>query len=58
MYFAEHSLAVEIDELGQTDRNENYEKKKEKKIIEGLGCTILRIKVNVEFIQKATFDRF
>ena len=31
MYFAEHSLAVEIDELGQTDRNENYEKKKREK---------------------------
>ena len=31
MYFPEHNLAVEIDELGHTDRDKNCENEREKK---------------------------
>ena len=32
MYFSEHKFAVEIDEKGHTDRNQNEENKRQTKI--------------------------
>ena len=47
MYFPEHDLAVQIDELGHTDRDKNYENEREKKI-EGLGWEISSINLDAE----------
>ena len=47
MYFPEHNLVVQIDELGHTDRDKNYENEREKKI-EGLGWKISSINLDAE----------
>lgn len=47
MYFPEHNLAVQIEELDHTDRDKNYGNEREKKI-EGLGCEISSINPDAE----------
>ena len=43
VYFIEHSLAVEIDEKGHTDRDFNFEVKRQKALEKKLGCKFIRI---------------
>ena len=44
LYFYEHKLAIEIDELGHNDRNTDYETKKEREreIKSELNCVFIR----------------
>ena len=43
LYFPKHRLAVEIDEKGHLDRDENKEKESENKIKEALKCEFIRV---------------
>ena len=38
MYFSEHKFAVEIDENGHTDRNQNEENERQTKIEKHYNC--------------------
>ena len=42
-YFSEHKLAIEIDELGHTDRDINKEIARQTAIENNLGCKFIRI---------------
>ena len=42
LYFYEHKLAIEIDELGHNDRNTDYETKREREIKNELNCVFIR----------------
>ena len=42
LYFYEHKLAIEIDELGHNDRNTDYETKREEGIKNELNCVFIR----------------
>ena len=42
LYFYEHKLAIEIDELGQNDRNTDYESKRQREIENELNCIFIR----------------
>ena len=42
-YFPRYKLAIEVDELGHLDRNEEDEIKRQKKLEEHLKCTVFRI---------------
>ena len=51
LYFYEHKLAIEIDELGHNDRNTDYETKREREIKNELNCVFIRTNPDV-----ANFD--
>ena len=42
LYFYEHKLAIEIDELGQNDRNTDYESKRQREIENELNYVFIR----------------
>ena len=42
LYFYEHKLAIEIDELGHNDRNTDYEIKRQREIEKELNCVFIR----------------
>ena len=49
MYFSEHKFAVEIDEKGHVDRNQNEENKRKTKIEKHSDCKFIhRINADVE----------
>ena len=43
LYFHDYNLAVEVDELGHSDRDSNYEEERQKLIETELGCKFIRI---------------
>ena len=43
LYFHEYKLAIEVDELGHTDRNINNEIKRQKALEKELNCIFIRI---------------
>ena len=47
LYFYEHKLAIEIDELGHNDRNTDYETKREREIKNELNCVFIRTNPDV-----------
>ena len=61
-YFQRHKLAIEVDELGHLDRNEEDEIKRQKKLEEHLKCTFFRInpdKVNfVIFLELGKIESY
>ena len=42
LYFYEHKLAIQIDELGHNDRNTDYETNREREIKNKLTCVFIR----------------
>lgn len=42
LYLPENKIAIEIDEHGHSDRNQDYEQKREQDIVNELGCKFLR----------------
>ena len=46
--FHDYKLAVEIDEKGYKDRNEEHESQRQKKIEKKLGCKFIRINPDKE----------
>ena len=42
LYFYEHKLAIEIDELGHNGRNTDYKTKREREIKNELNCVFIR----------------
>ena len=42
LYFYDHKLAIEIDELGHNDRNTDYETKREREIKSESNCAFTR----------------
>ena len=50
LYFPEYRLAVEIDEKGHLDRNEEKEQERENKIKEALKCEFIMINPEKEKI--------
>ena len=43
MYFYDYKLGIEIDENGHSDRNIDYERKRQKAIEQELSCKFIRI---------------
>ena len=43
LYFHKYRLAIEVDELGHTDRNLSNEIERQKALEEELNCVIIRI---------------
>ena len=43
LYFHKYKLAIEVDELGHTDRNNNSEIERQKKLERELNCVFIRI---------------
>ena len=43
LYFHDHKLTIETDENGHSDRNIDYEIKKQNAIEQELGCKLIRI---------------
>ena len=43
LYFQEYKLAIEVDELGNTNRNINNEIERQKALEKGLNCIFIRI---------------
>ena len=43
LYFHECKLAIEVDELGHTNRNVNHEIERQKVLEKKLNCTFIRI---------------
>ena len=48
LYFHDYKLAVEINEGGHRDRNENYEKQREELIKKELDCVFIRVNPDEE----------
>ena len=48
LYFHGYKLAIEIDEKGHKDRNEDYEKQRQKEIETELSCKCIRINPDQE----------
>jgi very-short-patch-repair endonuclease len=46
LYIKDTNIAIECDEFGHNDRNEEYEKKRENDIINVLGCKFIRFNPN------------
>ena len=46
LYFHEYKLAIEVDEIGHTNRNINNEIERQKALEEGLNCIFIRINPN------------
>lgn len=42
LYFTKAKIAVEIDEIGHSNRNKDYERSREATIKDALGCTFVR----------------
>ena len=54
LYFHDYKLAIEIDENGHSDRNIDYEIKRQKSIEQELGCSLLDLiltKKNLIFLE-------
>ena len=43
LYFHDYKLAIEIDENGQSDRNIEFEIKRQKAVEQEIGCKLIRI---------------
>ena len=43
LYFHDYNLAIEVDKFGHSDRNIDYEIKRQNAIEKELGCTFNRI---------------
>ena len=43
LYFHKYKLAIEVHELGHTDRNNNSEIERQKKLERELNCVFIRI---------------
>ena len=43
LYFHEYKLGIEVDELGHTDRNIDYETQKQRTLERELDCAFIRI---------------
>ena len=43
LYFHEHKLAIEVDELGHNDRNIDYEIQRQQALERELNCVFIRI---------------
>ena len=43
LYFHKYKLAIEVDELGHTDRNNNSEIERQKKLEREHNCVFIRI---------------
>ena len=48
LYFHDYELAIEVNEKGYKDRNENYEKQRQKEIETKLDCKFIRINPDEE----------
>ena len=48
IYFTKYCLAVEIDEKGHTDRDLEFEKKRQEALEEKPNCIFIRINTNKE----------
>ena len=48
IYFTKYCLAVEIDEKGHTDRDLEFEEKRQKALEKKLNCTFIRINTSKE----------
>ena len=48
IYFHDYKLAIEVDEKGHNDRDESYEKQRQKKIEKKLKCKFIRINPDEE----------
>ena len=48
LYFHDYKLAIEIDDNGHSNRNIDYEIKRQKPIEQKLGCKFIRIDPNKE----------
>ena len=48
LYFSEYRLAVEIDEKGHVDKDENTKEERERKIKEILKCRFVRINPDIK----------
>ena len=53
LYFHDYKLAIEIDENGHSDRNIDYEIKRQKVIEQNPGCSFIKIDS-----EKEKFDVF
>ena len=42
LYFYEHKLEIQVDELGHNDRNTDYESKRQREIENELNCVFIR----------------
>ena len=42
LYFYEHKLEIQVDELGHNDRNTDYESKRQREIENELNCIFIR----------------
>ena len=50
LYFYEHKLAIQIDELGHNDRNTDYETKREREINTNLIVCLLELILMVQIL--------
>ena len=48
IYFTKYCLAIEIDEIGHTDRNLEFENKRQEALEKKLNCTFIRINTSRE----------
>ena len=48
IYFTKYCLAIEIDEKGHTDRDLEFEKKRQEALEKKLNCTFIRINTSRE----------
>ena len=48
LYFREYELAIEVDKLGHSDRNIDYEIQRQRAIEKELGCVFIRINPDAE----------
>ena len=48
LYFHDYKLAIEIGECGHSNRNIDYQIKRQKAIEQGLGCEFIRIDIDKE----------
>ena len=48
IYFTKYCLAIEIDEKGHTDRDLEFEKKRQEALEKKLNCTFIRINISKE----------
>ena len=60
LYFHDYELAIEVDEKGQKDRNEDYERQRQKEIETKLSCKFIRINpdeenLNISKVKNKTF---
>ena len=56
LYFHDYKLAIEVDEKGHKDRNEDYEKQIQKEIETELSCRFVRINHDEENFNISKFN--